>query len=273
MEHPLGQGRVERQDVASGRDPSGGKGSEGTVRSLRALSEAIISCTRCPRLLAHCRDIAATKRRAYADWDYWGKPLPGFGDPKARLLIIGLAPAAHGGNRTGRMFTGDASADWLVEAMYTYGFANQPRSVSRDDGLQLKDAYVTAAARCAPPDNRPTAAELRNCQPFLERELGLLEHVRVVLVLGQIAFETYWRVLRAKNHVGSGVKRPRFAHGARYRFGPDMPILLMSYHPSRQNTQTGRLTRAMFHQVFATARAILDGCDDGSGDAASRFPE
>lgn len=273
MEHLWGQARAQGQPAAAPTDHFNGKGDEATARSLRALSEQIISCTRCPRLIAHCRDIAATKRRAYADWDYWGKPLPGFGDPKARLLIIGLAPAAHGGNRTGRMFTGDGSADWLVEAMYTYGFANQPRSVSRDDGLRLKDAYVTAAARCAPPANRPTAAELRNCQPFLERELDLLKHVRVVLVLGQIAFETYWRVLRARNHVGSGVKRPRFAHGARYRFGPDKPVLLMSYHPSRQNTQTGRLTRAMFHQVFATARAILDGCDDSSGDPASRFPE
>lgn len=234
---------------------AGGQGS--TARALQSLAREIVACSRCPRLIAHCRDIAARKRRAYADWEYWGKPLPGFGDPQARLLIIGLAPAAHGGNRTGRMFTGDASADWLVEALHAYGFANQPRSVSRDDGLQLRDAYVTAAVRCAPPANRPTAAELRNCQPFLERELDLLQHVRVVVVLGRIAYDAYWRVMRAKKRVAPGVKRPPFAHGAQCRLGPDTPVLIMSYHPSRQNTQTGRLTRVMFHQVFAAARALL----------------
>lgn len=232
---------------------------------LRVLSDEIVACTRCPRLIAHCRHIAATKRRAYAHWDYWGKPLPGFGDPEARLLIVGLAPAAHGGNRTGRMFTGDSSGDWLVEALYAHGFANQPRSVHRDDGLELRDAYITAAARCAPPDNRPTAAELRNCQPFLERELDVLSRVRVVVVLGQIALEAYWRAQRAKGRVPAGMKRPRFAHGARIPLGPDRPLLLMSYHPSRQNTHRGLLTKEMFHQVFATARSILDASVGGSG--------
>lgn len=228
------------------------------VQALSRLSDDIVACTRCPRLIEHCGNMAATKRRAYADWDYWGKPLPGVGDPAAKLLVVGLAPAAHGGNRTGRMFTGDSSADWLMEALHAYGFANQPTSIHRDDGLQLSEAFITAAARCAPPANKPTAEELRNCQPFLARELGLLDDVRVVLVLGKIAFDVYWRVLRELGRVEPGTKQPKFAHGARFDWHPKEPTLLVSYHPSRQNTQTGRLTKDMFHKVFADARAIID---------------
>lgn len=227
--------------------------------ALAALREEVIRCTRCPRLIAHCRAVAATKRRAYADWDYWGKPLPGFGDAEARLLIIGLAPAAHGGNRTGRMFTGNGSADWLIEALHAHGFANQPSSTHRDDGLRLQDAYITAVARCAPPANRPTAEELQNCRPFLEQELALLDTVRAVVVLGQIAFNSYWRMLRETGKIDAAEKRPAFAHGAVYNPSPGGPALIVSYHPSRQNTQTGRLTRDMFHRVFALARHIVDG--------------
>lgn len=231
---------------------------QSTSEALQTLADEIIACTRCPRLIAHCRDIAAKKRRMYADWVYWGKPVPGFGDPEAQLLIVGLAPAAHGGNRTGRMFTGDSSADWLIEALYEYGFANQPTSTHRDDGLELHGAYMTAPARCAPPQNRPTAEELRNCHPFLQREMELLTNVKVVIVLGRIGFEAFWRALRELGRVAPDVKRPAFAHGARFEWDAAQPTLLMSYHPSRQNTQTGRLTKAMFHSVFATARALVD---------------
>lgn len=228
--------------------------------ALARLSETIVGCTRCPRLVEHCRDIALKKRRAYADWDYWGKPLPGVGDPAAKLLIVGLAPAAHGGNRTGRMFTGNGSADWLMMALYEYEFANQPTSEHRDDDLKLRDVYVTAAARCAPPANKPTNEELRNCQPYLEAELNTLKEIRVVMVLGQVAFNAYWRVLQEMKSADEPVnkKRPKFVHGAKYKLGSDQPTLLVSYHPSRQNTQTGRLTREMFHEVFATARSIVD---------------
>lgn len=237
--------------------------------SFTSLEEEIIACTRCPRLIEHSLLAAETKRRAYVDQDYWGKPVPGFGDPEARLLVIGLAPAAHGGNRTGRTFTGNGSADWLMEALYEYGFSNQPSSTHRNDGLTLHGAYVANTARCAPPANRPTAEELRNCQPFLERELDLLTKLRVVVVLGQVAFNAYWRVAAErrsrprKNDHGEArqplARRPKFAHNALYDLDPDEPALLVSYHPSRQNTQTGRLTKRMFHDVFATARSLTDG--------------
>lgn len=226
--------------------------------ALDRLAQEIIACTRCPRLIQHCQTVAATKRRAFAEWEYWGKPIPGFGDPAAKLLVVGLAPAAHGGNRTGRMFTGDSSADWLIEAMHRYGFANQPTSTHRDDGLKLIGAYITAAARCAPPDNRPTTEELRNCQPYLEREIQLLTDVRVVLVLGQIGLNAYWKALKALDHVDKNAKRPKFGHGAEYDLGDGKPTLIVSYHPSRQNTQTGRLTKDMFHHVFARARELID---------------
>jgi len=226
--------------------------------ALQALSDEIVACTRCPRLIEHCREVAAKKRRMYADWDYWGKPVPGFGDPEAQLLVVGLAPAAHGGNRTGRMFTGDGSADWLIEALYEFGFANQPTSTHRDDGLQLHGAYITAPARCAPPQNRPTAGELHNCRPFLRREIELLTNVRVVVVLGRIGFDAFWRAMQELGRIGLDTRRPIFSHGARFTWDPAQPTLLMSYHPSRQNTQTGRLTKAMFHSVFAAARKLVD---------------
>ena len=187
--------------------------------------------------------------------DYWAKPLPGFGDPKARLFIIGLAPAAHGGNRTGRIFTGDRSGDWLYGTLYKFGFSNQQTSVRRGDGLKLKDCYITAAVRCAPPANKPAKDEFEKCRPYLVQELNLLKNVRVVLVLGKIAFDSY---LKAYQENGGSVPKPRpqFRHGGSLQLRPDL-TLIASYHPSQQNTFTGKLTREMFHQVFNTARKLL----------------
>ena len=225
--------------------------------TLEAVAAGVIECERCPRLRQWCELVAREKRRAFRDQEYWGRPVPGFGDPRARLLIVGLAPAAHGGNRTGRMFTGDSSGDWLFAALYRHGFANQPRSVSRDDGLKLRDCYITAAARCAPPANRPTPVELERCQPWLEAEIKLLQRVRVVLVLGAIAQERYLRAARWWKQLPAR-ERPRFAHGA-VNVLPDDRILLCSYHPSRQNTQTGRLTPEMWDGIFAKARELVLG--------------
>ncbi len=225
--------------------------------TLDAVAEGVTGCERCPRLREWCRTVAVEKRRAFRDQDYWGRPVPGFGDPRARLLVVGLAPAAHGGNRTGRVFTGDSSGDWLYGALHAQGFANQAESVSRDDGLKLHDCYVTASARCAPPANRPTPVELERCQPWLESEIRLLKRVRVVLVLGAIAHERWLRAARWWKQLPAR-ERPRFHHGALNRL-PDDRMLLCSYHPSRQNTQTGRLTRAMWDAVFAQARALVDG--------------
>ena len=223
--------------------------------NLRTLSAEIVACRRCPRLAEYRERVAREKRRAYRDWEYWGRALPGFGDRAARLLVIGLAPAAHGGNRTGRMFTGDRSGDWLYGTLYRFGFANQPTSTQRGDGLRLNGAYVTAAARCAPPDNKPTRLELRNCQPYLEREMELLRQVRVVVALGRIAFDAY---LSARQALGLPIlqPRPQFRHGAVYELSD--VALIGSYHPSQRNTQTGMLTHAMFDRVFAAARRRLD---------------
>jgi uracil-DNA glycosylase len=225
-------------------------------RALIRLAHQVVACERCPRLRAYCEEIARIKKREFRDWEYWGRPVPGFGDPGARLLIVGLAPAAHGGNRTGRVFTGDSSGDWLFAALHRYGFANQPHAVSRDDGLALRDCYISAAARCAPPDNRPTREELDNCQPWLEGEIALLTRVQVVVVLGHIGHE---RWLKASGWWAKlpGTRRPRFGHGVETRL-PDDTLLISSYHPSRQNTNTGRLTRDMWHGVFARAREILE---------------
>ena len=198
--------------------------------------------------------IAATKRRAYRDWTYWGRPVPGFGDPRARLFVIGLAPAAHGGNRTGRVFTGDRSGDFLYRALFETGFASQPHSVSRDDGMKLRDAYIAAAVRCAPPDNKPNPDEFRNCRPYLECELDLLKRVRVVVALGKIAFDTYLGILRDRGTIRSRAAFT-FGHNAEHAL---TPTLISSYHPSQQNTSTGKLTAAMLHDVFARARAIID---------------
>jgi uracil-DNA glycosylase family 4 len=222
--------------------------------TLKRISLDVITCERCPRLRQYCLQVAREKRRMYRDHQYWGKPVPGFGDPKAKLLVIGLAPAAHGGNRTGRVFTGDRSGDWLYAALHAYGFANQPISEHRNDGLKLIEAYVTAAARCAPPQNKPTLAEFANCRPYLVRELKLLRRLRVILCLGKLALDNYWL---ARSEQELEFPRPRFgfAHGAEWR-SPEGLAVLCSYHPSQQNTQTGRLNRSMFHAVFARAQDL-----------------
>ena len=225
------------------------------MSALEELNTHIINCRRCPRLVEYREEVARTKVRRYRDWEYWGRPVPGFGDPEARLLVIGLAPAAHGGNRTGRVFTGAKSGDFLYDALFEHGFASKPKAVSRDDGLELLDCYIAAAVRCAPPDNKPNLEEFTSCRPYLLQELRLLAKLKAVLVLGQIAFSTY---LLARKELGLPVPRPtlKFGHGARYLL-PDGMTLLASYHPSQQNTQTGRLTRAMFHDVFRMTRETL----------------
>ena len=223
--------------------------------SLSELNADVISCNECFRLRRYCERIARAKRRQFRAWEYWSKPLPGFGDPKARLLILGLAPAAHGGNRTGRMFTGDGSAKFLVAALHKLGFANQPSSESVNDGLVLKDAYITAIVRCAPPKNRPTRREIETCQQYWVQELRLLRNVSVVLALGRVAFDAYVRYLRTQN-----VRtRLQFKHGAFYQLSSPHPVLCASYHPSRQNTQTGKLTVRMFDSVFKLIRGLLTG--------------
>jgi uracil-DNA glycosylase family 4 len=224
-------------------------------RRWKSLQAEIEGCEACPRLREYCREVARTRRRMYRDEEYWGRPVPSFGPADARLLILGLAPAAHGANRTGRMFTGDSSGDWLYEALHRFGFANQPTSTRADDGLRLRDCVITAAAHCAPPANRPDRGELETCRQWLRRELALLRP-ELVLVLGRIAWETWWRYLGDEGHE---LPRPRpgFAHGKCVEVDGLLPIL-QSYHPSRQNTNTGRLTRAMWHRVFAEARKRLD---------------
>jgi uracil-DNA glycosylase family 4 len=230
-------------------------GTCGEVASpLRALADRITACELCPRLRSHCKELASIRKRQYANEEYWARPVPGFGDPEARLLIVGLAPGAHGSNRTGRPFTGDASGEWLYEALHRYGWANQPVSRARDDGLVLTDCYITAAARCAPPDNRPTREELDRCRPYLQAELDLLTSVRVVLALGQIGWENWLRAAGWWERLGT--QRPRFTHGAETVL-PNGMILVSSYHPSRQNTNTGRLSRPMWHSVFERIRTIL----------------
>jgi uracil-DNA glycosylase family 4 len=226
------------------------------MKSLTNLQRQILGCTRCPRLVEYRALVARQKRRQFRQWDYWGRPLPSFGHSQARLLIIGLAPAAHGGNRTGRMFTGDQSGDWVYSTLHRYGFANQPTSLHRDDGLRLDDAYITAAAHCVPPDNKPSSVELAACRPYLQRELQLLRRVRVVVPLGKIAFDAYLAA-RRELPLPRLERRPQFGHGVATRL-PEGTLLLASYHPSRQNTQTGRLTRAMFEAIFARARQELD---------------
>lgn len=224
-------------------------------RSLTAVNRSVVSCTRCPRLRAYCSRVARDKKRAFADWEYWGKPVPGFGDPQARLLVVGLAPAAHGANRTGRMFTGDSSGEWLYEALHRYGFASQARSVARDDGLALADCYITAAARCAPPGNKPSRAELERCRPYLADDVRLLTRVRVVVTLGRIAHDAWLKAAGWWTRLAPAA-RPPFRHGAASDL-PDGTVVIASYHPSRQNTNTGKLTRAMWDDVFARARGIL----------------
>lgn len=254
-----------------------------TDTAWQSLNNEIITCRACPRLVAWREEVAREKRRAYREWEYWGKPVPGFGDPAARLLVVGLAPGAHGSNRTGRMFTGDSSGDTLYTALHHAGFASQPISRHRGDDLTLTDAFITAVGRCAPPGNRPTPEELAACRPFLARELGLMPQVQVLLALGQIAFEGCLRLLREHGYqaeaeaeaeaeanqiqsdsprLSSAVYRlPKFGHGLSYLFSNTSPAarkyLVAAYHPSRQNTQTGRLTQAMLDEVFVLARSLL----------------
>lgn len=220
-------------------------------RCARKLNVAITACEKCPRLVEYIRQVAQTKRRAYRDWEYWGKPVPNFGDPDARILVVGLAPAAHGGNRTGRIFTGDESGNWLFRALYGAGLANQPTSTHRDDGLELRGAFITAVAHCAPPANKPTREELQNCQHWMKATLRCVHGWRVIVVLGRVAFE--W-TLRALKDIGLDHpwKPSEFAHGAELPLGDDR-WLLCSYHPSQQNTFTGKLTREMLNSVFVRA--------------------
>ena len=224
--------------------------------ALVRLNRRIVTCTRCPRLVAHREATAAAPPRRYRGQSYWARPLPGFGDPRAELLLMGLAPAANGGNRTGRMFTGDESGNWLYRALWETGFANQPTSDHPDDGLRLTRAYVTATARCAPPANKPTIEEIARCQPFLLEELALLDRVRVVVGLGRIGWQAYLRVRKAMG-AAPPLTRPVFGHDVVTRFA-DGVTLIASYHPSQQNTFTGKLTRPMLRAVFARARKILD---------------
>jgi uracil-DNA glycosylase len=217
---------------------------------------SITTCTRCPRLVAHRTQIARKKVRRFQEWRYWGRPVPSFGDRRARLLVVGLAPAAHGANRTGRMFTGDRSGDWLYRALYRAGFANQPAATDRKDGLKLTDCLITAAAHCAPPENKVNPEELANCRPYLLDELQRLKRLRVVVCLGQLGFTSY---LRARRELGRSNPQPlpRFSHASATEL-PDGVRLIGSYHPSQQNTFTGRLTEAMLDDVFSLARNLID---------------
>ena len=223
---------------------------------LAALRDGIVACRRCARLTAHCQAVAKAKRRAYRDWDYWGRPVPSFGDPAARLLLVGLAPAAHGANRTGRVFTGDRSGDFLYRALHEAGLASQPSSVHRGDGLLLRDCYICCAVRCAPPQNRPSSVEFQACLPFLVRELELLPRLGVAVTLGHFAHRALLAALRTRD----GTIRPAaypFAHGRHYRLRGGMPDVVCSYHPSPLNTQTGRLTMPMMLAVLGTALGTL----------------
>jgi uracil-DNA glycosylase len=226
------------------------------ANKLNELNAEIVACRKCPRLVAYREHVAREKRRAFQDWDYWGKPVPGFGDPNARLLVLGLAPAAHGGNRTGRVFTGDRSGDFLYEALYRAGFANQPESTGRDDGLTLKNAYIAAAVRCAPPGNKPLPSELSNCRPYLERELEILRP-RAIFALGRIAMIAYLGILKRSGKIQSFAAFP-FAHGASFDFGRGLPRLFTAYHPSQQNTFTGKLTQPMLARVLVKIRRFLE---------------
>ena len=226
------------------------------TKALAVLNQRVIECRLCPRLVEHRERVALEKRRAYLSWSYWGRPVPSFGDPAARLLIIGLAPGAHGANRTGRMFTGDRSGEFLYRALWQTGFANQPESTSREDGLTLTDAYITAPVRCAPPDNKPEREEILRCRPFFDQELATLPNVRVVVALGGIAFENYLSALQRRGRISARSAWP-FAHGAEYETHVGGPLVLCSYHPSQQNTSTGRLTADMLRAIFVRARLIL----------------
>ena len=232
-----------------------------TLNSLDKLNKEIIACRKCPRLVQWREEVAHTKRKAYLDWEYWGKPVPGFGDPQARVMVVGLAPGAHGSNRTGRQFTGDGSGSFLYPALYRAGFASQPESTSREDGLTLHDMYITASGRCAPPRNRPTPEELNNCQPFLEREIQSLKP-KVIVCLGRVAFERMVKILSRQPTMDggpetvNGLRSMVFAHGAIFQL-PTGNWLLCSYHPSQQNTLTGKLTVEMFDEIWQKAKELI----------------
>jgi uracil-DNA glycosylase family 4 len=230
--------------------------TDSVVLNLVALNQDIIACTRCPRLIAHCRKVGQEKRRAYLHWDYWARPVPGFGDANARLLILGLAPGAHGSNRTGRPFTGDGSGNFLYPVLHQAGFASQATAIHREDGLRLLDAYITAAVRCAPPENKPQPEEIANCASHLDREFAILTNVRVVVVLGRIAFDAYLNYLKRRGDLKSKSGFV-FGHGETYKL-PDGRTLLCSYHPSQQNTLTGKLTERMLLDVFRKARRLIE---------------
>jgi uracil-DNA glycosylase family 4 len=239
---------------------------------LAILQQRITECHLCPRLVTYREAVATRKRRAYVDWQYWGRPVPSFGDPQAQILIVGLAPGAHGANRTGRMFTGDRSGDFLYRALYEDGFASQPDSVHRDDGLALTNVYISAAVRCAPPDNKPLPEEILTCRRYLQRELDLLPNVKAVIALGKIAFDAYLAILKNGGRIG---RRSAFVfgHNVEHRTGPGQPLLISSYHPSQQNTQTGKLTTGMFRAVFAGAKRIIatgSSADDSPGTSRHR---
>ena len=223
---------------------------------LNVLNAEVVACTLCPRLVEYREQIAREKRRAYRDCEYWGKPVPGFGDPHARVLVLGLAPGAHGSNRTGRPFTGDASGNFMYPVLHEAGFASQPTATDRNDGLVLLDLYITAAARCAPPGNKPLPEELTNCAPYLERELEGLNRLRVIVALGRIGFEAYLNYLKRRQLIASK-REYEFRHGVEYVL-PDGRVLLGSYHPSNQNTQTGKLTKEMFQKIFKRARELAN---------------
>jgi uracil-DNA glycosylase family 4 len=223
---------------------------------LRVLNEEIVACRKCLRLASYREKVAREKRRAYREWTYWGKPVPGFGDARAQFLILGLAPAAHGGNRTGRMFTGDRSGDFLYAALYKAGFANQPTSVHREDGLRLENVYVSATCRCAPPENKPLPEEVSNCRGYLERELEILKP-KAILALGRIAWDAYLEILKLRGAIPSRALY-KFAHGAEAEVAPGAPRLFGVYHPSQQNTQTGRVTPAMYAAVLRRIRRFLE---------------
>lgn len=224
--------------------------------TFETLNADLIKCRNCPRLVAWREQVAETKRKAYQDETYWGKPVPGFGDPLAKVMIVGLAPGAHGSNRTGRMFTGDASGDFLYPALFRHGFANQPVAHHRDDELVLHDMFITAICRCVPPQNRPKTSEIDNCLPWLEAEINLLKNLQGYVALGKIAFDS---ILRMYKHQGIDLPTIKFGHNAFYAMGEGLPWLLASYHPSQQNTLTGRLTEAMFDKIWARVRGIIGG--------------
>jgi uracil-DNA glycosylase family 4 len=239
-------------------------------KTLDELNARIIGCEKCSRLREHCVQIAAVRRRAYAEWEYWGRPVPSFGDPQARVLILGLAPGAHGSNRTGRPFTGDGSGEFLYPVLHEAGFASQPRALSRDDGMKLSDLWITSVARCAPPGNKPTPEELRNCTPWLDEEMRLLTNLRVVVCLGRIAFDGLLAWAQRMGVIGARAGYV-FAHGAEYSF-PNGLKVISSYHPSLQNTNTGKLTRPMFLAVFERAREIAGSKEKKRGREHEEVP-